>query len=66
MVVAAGASKRHAHEGASQRVELFVDDVHLHLPPVILGEHLGSDAEETGGNVACVPCRFRFVTGRFH
>ena len=64
MVVAAGASKRHAHEGASQRVELFVDDVHLHLPPVILGEHFGPNAEETGGNVARVPCRFRFVSER--
>ena len=64
VVVAAGASKRHAHEGAAQRVELFVDDVHLHLPPVILGEHLGPDAEESGGNVTRVPCRFRLVTGR--
>ena len=64
VVVAASASKRHAHEGAAQRVELFVDDVHLHLPPVILGEHLGADTEESGGNVTRVPCRFRFVSGR--
>ena len=64
MVVATGAAERHAHERAAQRVELFVDDVHLHLTPVILGQHFCANAQEAGGDVARVPCRFRLFTGR--
>ena len=65
VIVATGTAKRHAHEGAAKRVELLIDDVHLHLASVIFGQHLGADTQESGGDVARVPCRFGFVAGRF-
>ena len=48
MVVAAGAAERQAQERLAERVELLVDDVHLHLDRVVLGEHLRPDDEEAG------------------
>ena len=35
-------------EHPAGRVELLVDDVHLLLDGIILGEHLGPDREESG------------------
>ena len=46
MIVAAGATQGHSHEDPADRVDLFVDDVELHLSAIILSEHLRTDREE--------------------
>ena len=46
MVVAAGAAERQAQERPADRVDLLVDDVHLHLGCVDLGQHLGPRARK--------------------
>ena len=49
MVVATRAADCQTHEDATNRVDLFVDDVHFHLQRIVLGEHLRPDHKEAGG-----------------
>ena len=44
--MAPGAAKGEPHEDPSDGVYLLVDDVELHLPAIILGEHFRADREE--------------------
>ena len=55
MVMAARAAHGDAEESATHRVELLVDDVELHLPAVVAGDHLGAQGEEPGGDEALDP-----------
>ena len=48
VVVAARAANRHAHKRSAERVELLVNDVHLHLARVIFRQHFRANAKETG------------------
>ena len=48
VVVASGTAHREAHEHAADRIHLLVDDVHLHLHRIVLGEHLRPEHEEPG------------------
>ena len=50
VIVAARTAQRHAQERAPHGVELLVDDVHLHLHRIVLGEHLRTKGEEAGRN----------------
>ena len=58
VVVAATAADRHPEKRPSQRVNLFVDDVHLQLPHVRLGEHPRADREEPGRGEVLDPLGF--------
>ncbi len=49
VVVTAGAADRHAEEGAAQRIELLIDDVHAQHPLVLLLVVRGSEHEKSGG-----------------
>ena len=49
VIVASGTADRQAHERARRRVDLLVDDIHLHLDRVVFGQHLGAEREEAGG-----------------
>ncbi len=62
MIVATRTADGQAHERPAQRVELFVDDVHFHFDGIVLGQHLGTNGQETRGKQPVL--HSRDVTGR--
>ena len=46
VVVAAGTAQRQAEERSADRVNLLVDNVHLHFDRVVFGEHFRADRQE--------------------
>ena len=52
MVVAAGAAESQAQKSPADRIDLLVDDVHLHLHRVILGQHFRAEGQEAGRDQA--------------
>ena len=52
VIVAAGAPERQSHKSAANRIHLLVDNVHLHLDRVILGQHLCTQRQKAGGGPA--------------
>ena len=60
VVVAARAADGHAEEGAAQRLDLLVNQVHLQLHLVRLGQQLRADAEEAQRGQLLVALRCAF------
>ena len=54
VIMTPGASEGHAHKRTADRVDLFIHDVHFHLPAIVTGEHLGADRKKPGGHQAAV------------
>ena len=52
MVVTPGAAQRQSQHGTPQRVDLLIDDVHLHFDRVILREHLRAQRQKPRGHRA--------------
>ena len=50
VVVASRTAKGQAQKCLADGVQLFIDDVHLHFAGIILGEHLGAEHQEAGGD----------------
>ena len=55
MVVAAGAAERQSEEGSPDRIDLLVDNVHLHLGFINFSQHFGADRQKAGRNQLLVP-----------
>ena len=54
MIVASRAAQGEPHEDPSDGVYLLVDDVELHLPAIILGEHLRADRKKARSHLVLV------------
>ena len=50
VVVTTGTSHRHPHHRPCDGVDLFVDDVHLHLDRIIFRQHLSTQTQKACGN----------------
>ena len=50
-------AKREPEQRLAERIDLLVNDVHLHLYLVRLGQHLWPQREESGGNKQLAPAR---------
>ena len=50
VIVASSASQRETHEGSADRIDLFVDDVHLHFYGIVFCQHFGTERKESGSN----------------
>ena len=48
MIVAARTTNCHTHECPPERINLFVNDVHLHFARIIFSEHFGAYAKKPG------------------
>ena len=48
-------TKRQAQESPPGRIDLLIDDVHLHLGFINFGQHLGTDGQESGRDQLLVP-----------
>ena len=50
VVVTAGTTECQAEKRLAQGVDLFVNDIHLHLDRVIFGEHFCTEGQKSGGD----------------
>ena len=54
MVMTTGAAECQSQDRATDRVDLLVDDIHLHFQFVDFGQNLGTDCQKPGGNQVLV------------